>query len=293
MSYRIKTVATLTGVTPTTLRAWERRYDVVDPERTEGGYRVYSESDVARLSRIKILVDKGFKVGEAVNLIRRSTGGAAPIALSATELGEIRESLRGALLDFDRRAAGQVYHRVATLPTEEQVERVLLPLLSDIGLLWANGECTIAQEHFCSAFVRERMVGILELLSAGVEEGPEAVCAGLPGERHEFGLLAAAVHLAMRGWQILYLGMDVPVDELGGVLERRRPALLCTSLVLPRSATECLTLAAALRAVAPEGTTIVMGGPGIADELPSALAERVHMVRRVEDLLGLPALAGS
>src|SRR5688500_14712400 len=98
MSYRIKTVASLTGITPTTLRAWERRYDVVDPQRTASGYRVYSENDIAMLVRVKSLVDKGFKAGEAIDIVRRGAQEPSPSQVNGEALHRVRSQLLNALL---------------------------------------------------------------------------------------------------------------------------------------------------------------------------------------------------
>jgi methanogenic corrinoid protein MtbC1 len=103
-------------------------------------------------------------------------------------------------------------------------------------------------------------------LDSGVGPGPEGVCAGAPGELHEFGLMACALQLAAGGWKVLYLGPDVPLEETARVVRERRPALVCTSLVVRRDAAECAELAAELRRTAPRDTAVVLGGAGIAPE---------------------------
>jgi MerR family transcriptional regulator, light-induced transcriptional regulator len=261
MSYRIKRVAHLTGINPATLRAWERRYGLVAPERTGSGYRLYSDEDVAMLSRIKSLVDDGLTIGEAILRVRR---GSEPLPLDSggPRVHEIRFRLVEALLSYDRRAALDAYEEVAALPPGRRVEEVLLPVMHDVGDLWERGEAGVCEEHFASAFVREKLTGILESLDSGSARGPEALCAGVPGEKHEFGLLAAAVHLAIHGWRLVYLGPEVPLDELRRVLHARRPALFCTSLVNRVATADFRALARALRAAAPPGTEVVIGGRG-------------------------------
>lgn len=287
MSYRIKTVAALTGISPTTLRAWERRYDLVVPQRTDSGYRVYSESDIAVLSQIKTLVDKGFKAGEAIDLIRRGVAQLAPSDLPASRLSSARDDLLTALLELNRAEAVEVYARLAAVPLDRQMDEVLTPLLREVGDLWECGQCSIAQEHFCSAFAREKLIGMLQTLTSSPPAGPEVICAGAPGERHEFGLMIAAIHLALRGWRVTYLGADVPVEEVERLVARRRPALLCSSVLTPLSRTDSLRFARALRTAAPPETTVVVGGSGLAKGLPRSPNDGLYLLRDVADLEAL------
>jgi DNA-binding transcriptional MerR regulator len=284
MSYRIKTVAALTGINPTTLRAWERRYDVVVPRRTDSGYRVYSESDIAMLSQIKTLVDRGLKAGEAIDLVRRGVAQLAPADLPPSSLSSVRDDLLAALLELNRAEAVEVYAALAAVPLDRQMDEVLTPLLRQVGELWERGQCSIAQEHFCSAFAREKLVCMLQSLTSSLPAGPEVICVGAPGERHEFGLMIAAVHLALRGWQVTYLGADVPVEEVERLVARRRPALLCTSVLTPLSRSDSLRFARALRTAAPPETTVVVGGSGLARGLPRSPTDGLYLLRDVAEL---------
>jgi DNA-binding transcriptional MerR regulator len=287
MSYRIKTVASLTGISTTTLRAWERRYDVVEPQRTDSGYRVYSDGDIATLTRVKTLVDRGYKAGEAIDLVRRRASGPSPADLSRDDLSDVRARLLEALLHLDRATAAEAFAGLVAIPFDRQLDELLLPLLGDVGRRWASAECTIAQEHFASAFVREKLVAMRDELAGQASDGPEAICAGAPGEQHELGLLAAAIHLGMRGWKVTYLGADLPVDQIEPVARERRPALLCTSVIRTRSRSECLSLAAAMRAVAPSETRVVLGGAGLAPALPRSPAPGLYLLRSISELFEL------
>ena len=282
MSYRIKRVAHLTGINPATLRAWERRYRLISPRRTDSGYRLYSDEDVAILSRIKRLTDEGLTIGEAIELVRRSAQSVPPGA-GGGQLSDVRAALRDSLLLLDRRGAQAAYERASHLPSERRAEELLLPVLREIGDLWEHGEAGVAEEHFATAFVREKLAAMLEELGSGAAGGPEAVCAGVPDDLHELGLMAAAVRLAANGWRVVYLGANVPMDELRRVLHDRRPALLCTSVVNPLAAERARRLAAELRTAAPRGTSVVIGGRGV----PAGLAppEGVRLATSMADLL--------
>lgn len=282
MSYRIKRVAHITGINPATLRAWERRYNLIAPGRTESGYRVYSDSDVAMLSRIKQLTDDGLTIGEAIARVRR---GWAPLPATARgpELDEVRVQLRDALLRLDRQGALAAYDRLAHLPMERRAEEVLLPVMREIGGLWEESRAVVAQEHYASAFVRERLAAMMAELDEGAAPGPEGLCAGPPGEHHELALMACAVRLAAAGWRVVYLGTDVPMDDVRRVMAERRPAVLCSSVILRRDARAVHELAEAYRGMAPRETAVVMGGGGIpADTAP---VPGVRFARRIGDML--------
>ena len=262
MSYRIKRVAHLTGINPATLRAWERRYHLISPGRTDSGYRLYSDEDVAMLTRIKQLTDEGLTIGEAIARVRRGTAPLPPEAMPPA-LAEVRTELRDSLLRFDRSAALAAFDRAAHLPPERRAEELLLPLMRDMGDLWEHGDAIVAQEHFASAFVREKLSQMIAGMDTGIAPGPEAVCAGVPGERHEFGLMVAALRLAGAGWKVTYLGADIPLDDVRRVVRERRPSLLCTSTVMPLPGTDFRDLAHELRGLAPRETAVVIGGQGI------------------------------
>jgi len=283
MTYRIKRVAHLTGINPATLRAWERRYGLVAPDRTGSGYRLYTDEDVAMLSRIKALVDEGLTIGEAITRVRR---GSEPLPADGAgpSVREARARMLEALLAFDRRGALEAYDSVANLPPVRRVEEVLLPLVREVGNLWGCAEIGVAEEHFASALIREKLAGIMEDLDTGTARGPEAVCVGLAGERHEFGLMGICINLATRGWRVLYLGVDLPMDEVQRVVQSRRPALLCTSVVNQMGTVEFRRLVRELRDMAPPETEIVIGGPGLPDSTAVADVAGVHVA---EELVGL------
>lgn len=286
MSYQIKSVATLTGLPPATLRAWERRYGLVEPPRSGGGYRLYTDADVALLARVKSLVDTGTSVSEAVGVVKHSRP-ASLADLPRQTVEGARTGLLEALLALDRSAAVRESHVLSLFPFEQRIDGVLMPVLHEIGDRWARGEASIVQEHFATAFIREKLVGMLESIETRPQGGREAICAGAPGEAHELGLIAVAVHLALRDWRVTYLGMDVPVVELRSMLAVRRPALLCTSLIRLTSERECLEFARALRTIAPPETRVVVGGAGVPRDIAGKAGDGLHLVRDMQELFAV------
>jgi MerR family transcriptional regulator, light-induced transcriptional regulator len=285
MTYRIQSVARLTGISTATLRAWERRYHLVAPGRSAKGYRLYSDDDVARLSSIKSMLDEGLRIGEAVERVRRTSPTLLPAdATRPEEIQAARAAILAALLAMDRTAAVQAYDRLAFVPPLRRVDEVLLPVLNEIGDLWACGQGNVAQEHFASAFIRERLAALMEALDVP-GPGPEAVCAGLPGERHEFGLIAVALHLAARGWKVTYLGPDLPLEDLQIVLKGRRPLLLCVSLVRDLAPGEFGEVAGAIRGMALPDTRVALGGRGVPTNGKRPLIDGVEVYASFNDLV--------
>ena len=272
MSYSIKTVATMTGIPKSTLIAWERRYDFVEPERSGNGYRVYSNEDVLTLKTIRALTEQGYKVSEAAELVKRD----APVERLHTSLADktsdlpfadIRADLLDALVAIDRRRADQTTRRLLGVSFREQLEQVWFPLLREVGHGWADKRVTIVEEHFTTQYVREQLQGMLMSLQGGPPVGRPAVCVLFPGERHELGALGVAIRLALNGWRVTYLGGELPTEALCDYLQTHRTALLAVSLVYPQNQQRLAEFARDVRAAAPE-TRIVLGGSGLSEDAP-------------------------
>ena len=291
MGYRIKSVAEMVGVPRNTLLAWERRYGLVQPRRRSNGYREYTADDVRLLRELKALIDAGHRVGEAVSLLQDKATRAAEAEAQRKAEGAPRggslerqaERLREALLAYDRETAEELARTLEMRPYRERIEEVYFPALRDVGELWARGDISISQEHFASAWCREKMMAMLMALGHGPENGPVAVCAGFPEERHELGLLAVAVHLALLGYRISWLGADIPANDLAQAIRQEGPAMVAVSALQPRPIAEFERYANILRSAAPAGTRVVVGGKGLPHQgLPElAGVEWVHELRHL------------
>jgi DNA-binding transcriptional MerR regulator len=246
LSYRVKTVCRLTGIHRSTLLAWERRYQVVEPGRADNGYRVYTEDDVDRLRRLKTLVDKGHAVSEALTML---VGG--PVHSHALPLLE-------RLCAFDAQGAASIVEQVEAHPPSTQVTDLYMPMLAELGSAWERGETTIAQEHFTSGFVRERLLRLMDRVNRN--EGPLATLMTPPGEKHELGLLGLAIRLAELGWRTDWLGPELPLSELGAYCMEKQPDMLCVSLIRQRPYEELTRGGRSLRDSVPDSVRIAVGG---------------------------------
>lgn len=254
MSFRVKTVAELTGIPRNTLLAWERRYGVPGPGRTAGGYRVYSDADVRFLQELKRLVGQGLTISEAVARVRRPP---AP-EVAPTAAGARVEELLEPLLRFDRARAEPVLRWVEQLPLVDAIHEVWVPLLRRVGDGWQAGEVSVAQEHYVAAVAREvAMAWFRALGSAG--SGPRVLCACAPDELHDLPLLWVAVELRRLAWRVSWLGAQVPAADLAEAVASLEPDVVCLSGSRPGSGAALLAQARAL--VAP-GVVVALGGAG-------------------------------
>lgn len=271
MSYQIKMVSEMLGIPKNTLIAWERRYAIVEPSRTDAGYRIYSDGDVATLRRVQALLDQGYKIGEACRIVLSEGPSASPepsVGIDVPEtdraaLAQARQELKDHLLSFDRAAADRVVGRLVLLPYETVIDEVYFPLLREVGTGWELGRITVVQEHYVTAYCREKLLVMLNAVQANATHAPEVTCATPPGEHHELGLLALALRLALRGFRILYLGTNVPTQELVRHLETRRPMALCLSMVHSRPSQEILDYASDLRRRVPDEVRLAIGGRAV------------------------------
>jgi DNA-binding transcriptional MerR regulator len=214
--YRIGELARRTGVTPELLRAWERRYGLLDPERSTGGFRLYSDEDVARIAAMQGHLEHGIAAGEAARLAL-----AEPSPKGTDGDGE----LLPALLRFDESAAHAAFDRLLAEYGREAVLRdAVLPALRAIGDGWERGDVTVAQEHFASTLLRGRLLGLARGWDRG--NGSRALLAAPPGERHDLGLIVFGLGLREHGWRITVLGADTPVETLLDAVGAVRPQLV-------------------------------------------------------------------
>jgi methanogenic corrinoid protein MtbC1 len=223
---RIGELARRSGVSPELLRAWERRYGLLRPSRSAGGFRLYGDEDVVRIRRMNELLGSGLSAAEAATRALEEppqtleqTG--APAAAAA--------AMREAMLAFDDTTAHEVLDSaLASLSVETVLWDVVVPTLRTIGDGWEAGTVTVAQEHFASNVLRGRLLGLARGWGRGV--GPVALLACPQGEQHDLPLLLYALALRANGWRIAFLGADTPLQTVERVVEELRPDAVVLSL---------------------------------------------------------------
>ena len=287
--YPIKAAAELAGLTPETLRAWERRHAAVAPVRDAGGRRLYDAAAIERLTRLHRLTDRGHPIRDLAALDDDALDRLLDEGRQAAYGGV--EALPGRLLDavadyrvdeFDRDLAVAI----ATLPMPVLLSRVVMPLLREVGVRWADGRLAIAQERLVSSLLRMRLLAVLDPHPR--ERRPRVLFATLPGEGHELGLLGAALHAHEAGLPVLYLGTELPAAEIVRVAGRLGAAGVAISSLDPDRARDTLAELRQLDAALPAGTPVWVGGAN-ARYLAEALASR--RVSAVTDADALSRLA--
>jgi DNA-binding transcriptional MerR regulator/methylmalonyl-CoA mutase cobalamin-binding subunit len=240
--YPIRIAVRRTGLSPHVLRAWERRYAVVQPGRDAAGGRLYSEADIARFRLLRQATEAGHAIGRVAplsteELLALVGGDASPESPVETlrpdsEAGRfVRAALR-ALEEMDAaRLHATLIRAVVALPSQGFTDGVVLPLLHQVGDLWARGRISPAHEHVLSAQLG-RVLGWLADSLPVAPGAPEAVAVAPRGQRHEFGALLAAVAAAEEGWRVTYLGPDLPAPDIATAVRVRRARVVLVSAVL-------------------------------------------------------------
>jgi DNA-binding transcriptional MerR regulator len=288
-------------VRPATLRAWERRYTLLEPDRSPGGYRLYSRADEARVRAMTALLDQGLSAAEAAKLARDApepagvagTGvtaagaaaqaTAAAVAVSPTPavagggasvpapvghpvLDREVELLLQAIEAFDEGTANAIVDEtLGAFTLQTALSALFLPALAELGAGWARGEVSVAEEHFATELLRARLLGLARGWGTGT--GPLALLACPPEERHDLGLIAFGLAIREYGWRIAFLGADMPTRTIGEAAQRLDPAAVIVSAVEAHRFERALPL---LRELA-QSRVVLIGGAGATGELARSI----------------------
>jgi DNA-binding transcriptional MerR regulator len=278
--YNLKAVIHETGLTPETLRAWERRYGLLKPQRSPGGHRLYSQYDIEMLQWLVARQAEGLSISRAVEMWRSleneghdplqhgahllsSAHAASPIGSTAvveaggSMLEQLRAAWIAACMAFDESAADQALSQAFAIAAPEVACIELIQKgIAAIGEGWYQGEVSVQQEHFASALAMRRLDALIAAAPPPTRAG-RLLAANPPGEEHSFGLLLMTYLLRRRGWEVVYLGANVPLARLDATLKATTPKLVL-------SVAQTLNSAAALRQMAEvvnaHGARLAYGG---------------------------------
>jgi DNA-binding transcriptional MerR regulator len=268
---RIGELSRRLGVSEHVLRAWERRYGLLQPVRSAGGFRLYSDADLQRIRRMQAFLSDGLSAAEAARAAvnEESARPAAPVE-PVSGLAAEAATLARALDGYDEPAAQAALDRLfGTLTVETVLRDVLLPYLRELGERWKSGAASVAQEHFASNVIRGRLAGLGR--GWGDSQGPRAVLACAPDEQHDIPLLAFGVVLNRHGWRIGYLGASTPVDDLVRLAGATHPDLVVVSATRPEHLAPFTAQLTRLAATAP----LALAGPGATSELADTVGARL------------------
>lgn len=264
--YPIRTVATLTGVNPVTLRAWERRYGLIAPMRTGGGHRLYSRADIDAIHRIVAAVGSGASVGRMPRPVSAASGAAK--GRSAGAWAACRNAMADAIAQFDEMRLAQIHDdALAVHSTDTVTQNVLMPLLAMLGERWRTSDAGIAEEHFLGVYLRNKL-GARFHHRTGAPHGPKLLAACLPGEHHETGLLLFGLAAYDRNFRVVMLGADMPLSQLAPAARHSRAAAIVLSCTV---APDAATLSRDLRELVDDVALPVFVGGGASIRLRDAI----------------------
>lgn len=293
--YTIKQASRLTGISEASLRAWERRYGVVAPQRNESGYRVYDEGALAAVSTMRRLVDDGWSPAEAADAVLK---GRIPAVLDEVVGRETSEGVQqpDAVTHMQRFLTSAAQLDTAGIEEsldggfalgsfEQVVDSWLFPTLAALGEGWARGEIDVAGEHAASQAVHRRLSAAFD--AAGNRSRGPAVVVGLPsGSQHDLGALAFATAIRRRGLDVLYLGANVPVSSWEAAVRSRHARAAVMSVVTAQDRPAAIAVAERLLGQSP--VPIVCAGGASAANLArgvQTLAPRIGAAAQELDQL--------
>jgi methylmalonyl-CoA mutase cobalamin-binding domain/chain len=295
LRHPIGVVARRTGLAQDLIRAWERRYGVVEPERTETGRRLYTDEDVRVLLLLKRLVDGGRRISDVAGmplatlekLASEDREAAVTPTVAAPPDGQARlEAAVDAATQLDRgRLEGILAEAALSMSAPEMRQKLIAPLLMEIGERWRKGAIRVAHEHLATSIVRAFVDGMRNRSTNG-NNRPRILIATTAGQRHELGALMAAAAAEEVGWEAIYLGASLPAEEIGAAARQSNAFAVGLSMVF-RDDVHMVDELRAIRRYLSREVALVVGGR--ATEALEDILEEIGAYR-VTDMLAFQTL---
>lgn len=236
----IKVVSQRTGLTQHVIRVWEKRYQAVSPSRNTTNRRFYTDKEVERLSLLRKAIENGFSIGQIAHLSNDQissliTEKSLDLGISASNqsLEQYIESCLAAITEIDTQKLDEILTKAQIeLSPNVLIDDLIVPLLYKIGELWQEGKLRIVEEHLASAVIRN-LLGRIKTDLQPTNIAPKIIIATPPRQWHELGALLAAVTAAYEGWKVIYLGANLPVEEITKAAQLHKVKLVALSIIYP------------------------------------------------------------
>lgn len=228
--YPMRTIANLTGINPVTLRAWERRYGLIQPQRTAKGHRLYTTQDIERIHRVLALLQQGIAISQVAHLLDNNIEiEAAPVDDTGNDIWtSYQQRMLASIETYDEALLDELYNDALSLYPDDLINtRLSTPLLRQLGQHWKETPDGIAREHFFTLYLRNKLGSRIQHTNLR-SKGPLLLISCLPGELHEVGMLFFAVNAVSHGYRVLLLGANIPLEQLPAVINQRP----CNAIVL-------------------------------------------------------------
>ncbi len=238
--YQITELEQLTGIKAHTIRIWEKRYNLIEPDRTSTNYRRYSDDQVKKLLNVTTLLSNGYKISKIAALSEKDFH-LKVLELKTTKKEDVIcttfiNDLLSAMIDFDEQAFEKTYSAVINrFGLFEAMLTVFYPLLNKIGLFWSVSNVTPAQEHFASCLIERKIMSATDGLPFAKSRKKKFLLVLVPGEMHEISLLFANYVIRSKGHETIYLGQDVPYESIESVLKHSKPNFVLTFFTVPQN----------------------------------------------------------
>lgn len=266
--HSMKATALRTGLSPHSIRMWERRYRAVTPKRNGTNRRLYDEEDISRLTLLRKLTEAGHSIGNVAGLPAPELERLANVAHfyrpepSGPAPGEkdLVETCLAAVKDLDeRRLQDALREGEVALGSQGLLQRVIGPLAQRVGDLWRDGTITAAHEHLASEEVRSFLAHTMRPFAFN-DATPLLLVATPAGQLHELGALLAAASAANLGWRVTYLGVSLPAAEIAGAARQQKARAVALSLVYPEDDPHLEGELTRLRELMPPEISVLVGG---------------------------------
>jgi len=297
--YPIKVVSQMTGLSVHVIRAWEKRFNVVEPERTDTNRRLYSQEDIEKLKLLNDALHKGHSIGGVANLSsndlknllssNKNSQEGFKETTSETSSSEVVENVLSdgidAIRNYNAKKLETILLNVSTKLTQPRlIEDVIVPLVYKVGELWHSGEIRVANEHLGSSVIRGFLFNLLESYSVS-DSAPIVVSATPRGQEHELGALIAGVVAASSGWKVIYLGSNLPAEEISAVVGHLKARVVALSIVYPNDDPVLPRELRKIKQSLPPGVSIVAGGRAadgyldVLDEISAVVVKNTKQFR--------------
>lgn len=279
-TFSISAVARATGLTAHTIRAWEKRYQVTSPDRTKTNRRKYDEGDIERFKLLKRAIGNGHSIGMIASLTNTELEKIASATSQSEKPGSDRDYLGAcvrAMMDIDStRLEDELSKAVLVLGIDRFLEEVVVPFLHELDKGWEQQSISIAQEHLASALLRTQLDRVR--LSIHVPASAPRILVTTPsGQIHEIGALLAAIFAARQGWNVTYLGPNLPAEEIAIAAAKTHSKAVGLSLVYPENDPLVKSELIKIRQLLPT-TPIIIGGRAASNYSQTIQAIGAHAV---------------
>ncbi len=289
--YTIGALSTKTGLTPHTIRAWERRYAALSPNRSDANQREYGDAELERLKLLKRVTDQGNTISKVAQLsIEELKRLAQPeptdsfVESTTQEDGSLLKAAEQAMMELDSAELLRTLERgTALLGITGMLEQIVLPLLERVGWRWSEGTASVSEEHLATVVIRT----YLDRLRASIMPGanaPRIVVTTPAKQHHEIGAMIVAITVASLGWHVTYLGPSLPSEEIADAVRRSRAQAVALSIVYPNNDPDLDAELRAIRTNLGARMPIIVGGRAAAGYAEALFEIGARVINRLSDL---------